>query len=192
MQKLSSSLLLFVAALTSATFAVAQQPTPPARVSPHETISQTFDGRRDTRVVVVYGRPYSKNPKTGAMRKVWGELVPFGKVWRMGSDEATLLLTQQDITLGGTALAAGAYTLDLQPESDGSAKLIVGKRLGHWGIPYSADTEIARIDLKKDTVGSSVDQFTMALERNPAGGGVLKATWETTQYSVPFTIKKKA
>ena len=194
MQKLSSSLLLVVAALTAATFATAQQPapTPPARVSPHDTVSQTFDGRRDTRVVVVYGRPYSKNPKTGAMRKVWGELVPFGTVWRMGSDEATLLLTQQDIDLGGTSLPAGAYTLDLQPESDGSAKLIVGKRLGHWGVPYSPDTEVARIALKKETVGTSVDQFTMALERNPAGGGVLKATWETTQYSVPFTIKKKA
>ena len=68
----------------------------------------------------------------------------------------------------------------------------MGKRLGHWGVPYSPDTEVARIALKKETVGTSVDQFTMALERNPAGGGVLKATWETTQYSVPFTIKKKA
>lgn len=158
--------------------------------SPHETISQTFDGRRDTRVMVVYGRPYSKSPKTGELRKIWGELVPFGKVWRMGSDEATLFLTQQPIDLGGTSLPAGAYTLDLQPEADGSAKLIVGKRLGHWGVPYSPDTEVARIQMKKDATSSQVDQFTMALERNPAGGGVLKASWENVQYSVPFTIKK--
>lgn len=158
--------------------------------SPHETISQTFDGRRDTRVMVVYGRPYSKSPKTGQMRKVWGELVPFGKVWRMGSDEATLLLTQQPLELGGTSLPAGAYSLDLQPEADGSAKLIVGKRLGHWGIPYSPDTEVARIALKKDATNAQIDQFTMALERNPAGGGVLKASWENVQYSVPFTLKK--
>jgi hypothetical protein len=197
MPKITSSLFIvagLLAALAPFVAGAAGAPAPKAaptgRTSPHETISQTFDGRRDTRVMIVYGRPYSKSPKTGEIRKVWGELVPFGKVWRMGSDEATLFLTQQAIDLGGISLPAGAYTLDLQPEADGSAKLIVGKRLGHWGIPYSPDTEVARISLQKEATNSQVDQFTMALERNPAGGGSLKLSWENSQYSAPFTIKK--
>jgi hypothetical protein len=158
--------------------------------SPHETTSQTFDGRRDTRVVVVYGRPYSKSPQTGEIRKIWGTLVPYGKVWRMGSDEATLFVTQQKIELGGVALDAGAYTLDMQPEADGSAKLIVGKRLGQWGIPYDGSKEVARIDLKRSEAEKPADQFTITLVRNPAGGGTLNATWENTTYSVAFTFPK--
>ena len=58
------------------------------RISPHETISATIDGNK---VTIVYGRPYSKNPNTGEIRKIWGGLVPYGKVWRTGADEKTLL-----------------------------------------------------------------------------------------------------
>ena len=53
--------------------------------SPHETTSAVIDGNR---VTIVYGRPYTKNPKTGEARKIWGGLVAYGKVWRTGADEA--------------------------------------------------------------------------------------------------------
>src|SRR5580692_8210503 len=86
-----------------------------ARTSPHETISTKIDGNR---VTIVYGRPYSKDPKTGEIRKIWGSLVPLGKVWRTGADEATLLITQKDIVLGGTTIPAGAYTLFTFPAED--------------------------------------------------------------------------
>ena len=161
------------------------------RVSPHETISATIDGNK---VTIVYGRPYSKDPKTGEIRKIWGGLVPYGKVWRTGADEATLLTTEKPIVLGGTDVPAGTYSLFTVPAADGTAKLIVNKRTGQWGIPYKeageATNELARIDLKKDTLDKTVDQFTMAIETNPAGGGVLKMMWENTGFSVPFTLKK--
>ena len=64
------------------------------RISPHETISKVIDGNR---VTIVYGRPYTKDPTTGQNRKIWGELVPYGEVWRTGADEATLLITQKPI-----------------------------------------------------------------------------------------------
>src|SRR6187401_1232758 len=76
--------------------------------SPHETTSAVVDGNR---VTVTYGRPFTKHPKTGEVRKIWGGLVPYGKAWRMGSDEATLLITQEPIEIGGVAVPAGAYTL---------------------------------------------------------------------------------
>jgi len=161
------------------------------RVSPHETISATIDGNK---VTLVYGRPFSKSPKTGEIRKIWGALVPYGKVWRTGADEATLLTTEQPMVLGGTDIPAGTYSLFTLPAADGTAKLIVNKKTGQWGIPYKeqseATNELARIDLKKDTLDKAVDQFTMAIEPNPAGGGVLKMMWENTGFSVPFTVKK--
>jgi len=78
--------------------------------SPHETTSAVIDGNR---VTITYGRPYTKDPKTGEARKIWGELVPYGKVWRTGSDEATILITQNPIVVGGTTIPAGVYTCGL-------------------------------------------------------------------------------
>src|SRR4051812_13106442 len=107
MKNISSTVLFISAALVGSLPLAAQQPAqkgPAPRTSPHETISQTFDGKRDNRVVVIYGRPYSKDPKSGDIRQIWGGLVPYGKVWRMGSDEATTLLLQQPTILGGTEL----------------------------------------------------------------------------------------
>jgi hypothetical protein len=160
------------------------------RISPHETISKAIDGNR---IMIVYGRPYTKDPKTGQTRKIWGELVPYGEVWRTGADEATLLITQKPIVMGETTIPAGAYTLRTLPNEDGTAKLIINKQVGQWGIgpgSYDKDQDLARIDLKKEALDAPVDQFTMAISENPSGGGILKMMWENTAFSTPFTVQK--
>jgi hypothetical protein len=177
------STLVIAAIIASALPVMAQR----QRLSPHETISAVIDGNR---VTIVYGRPYTKDPKTGDNRKIWGGLVPFGKVWRTGADEATLLITQKPIVMGGTTIAAGAYTLFTLPTDSDSAKLIVSKQLGQWGLQYDEKQDLARIDLKKGALEKPVDQFTMAVANGPAGGGLLKLMWENTEFSVPFTIQK--
>ena len=127
MKKLIATLILTTVGLVCALPVAAQQ----RRVSPHETISAVIDGNR---VTVTYGRPYTKNPRSGEVRKIWGSLVPYGKVWRTGADEATLLITQKPIVLGGTTVPAGAYTLWTLPQEDGSAKLIINKQIGQWVV----------------------------------------------------------
>jgi hypothetical protein len=156
------------------------------RVSPHETVNATID---DNQITIVYGRPYTKDPKTGEPRKIWGTLVPFGKTWRTGADEATLITTQKPIEIGGTTLPAGTYSLFTQPEENGTAKLIINKQTGQWGTKYDQKQDLARVDLKKRSLDQPIDQFTMAVDKNPAGGGILKLSWESTEYSVPFTVK---
>jgi hypothetical protein len=147
----------------------------------------------------VYGQPFTKHPRTGEARKVWGGLVPVGKVWRTGSDEATLLITQQPIELGGATIPAGAHTLWTHLAEDGSAKLAINKQIGQWGAPgnqdiktiYDQANDVARVDLKQEALSPALDQFTITIERNPAGsGGVLKLKWDDRQYSVAFTVKK--
>ncbi len=150
------------------------------RVSPHETVNGTAGGAK---ITIVYGRPYSKDPKSGEKRKIWGTLVPFGKVWRLGADEATILTTDKDITIGGTAIPAGSYSLYLWPEEKG-AKLIVNKQTGQWGTKYDEKQDLARIDLKKEAAPKPVDQFTMAVD-----GGMLKLMWEDVLYSAPIAAK---
>jgi len=184
----SKSSLFLLLALLGALPAMAQQ----ARVSPHETISTVIGERRTgNRVTIVYGRPYSKDPKTGEARKIWGGLVPWGKAYRLGADEATLLLTQQPIVIGETTIPAGAYTLYVVPTEGGPSKLAFSTNLGKWGVPVDETHDLARVDLKKDSLEKAVDQLTLAVVNDPAaGGGVLKIMWENTQFSAAFTVKK--
>ncbi len=183
---------IVIAALTI--FCVAPVMAQQKRVSPHETIGTVVDGNR---VTIVYGRPYTKDPKTGEPRKIWGTLVPFGKVWRTGADEATLFITQQDLQMGDATIPAGAYTPWTLPNEYGTAKLIINKQIGQW-VQYYTDmtkvydekNDLARVDLKKEAMEKPNDQFTMSLGKNPSGGGLLKLMWDDTQYSVAFTVKK--
>lgn len=172
--------------VTASAAGVAQAPQ--QRHSPHETISRLVEGNR---VTIVYGRPYTRSWQTGEMRKIWGDLVPFDKIWRLGADEATLLITQQAIDVNGTLVPAGAYTLWLLPSADGSAKLIVNREIGQWGIdPYHAESELARIAMNRETLAPNIDQFTMAVDQGEDTGGVLKLIWEHTMYSVPYHVRK--
>ncbi|MEY2521299.1 MAG: hypothetical protein QOF24_3058 [Verrucomicrobiota bacterium] len=178
MKSLRSTLFVFtVVALTAASL-LAQEKKP--RVSPHETVSATVG---DAKITIVYGRPYSKDPKSGEKRKIWGGLVPFGKVWRMGADEATLLTTDKDISIGGTVIAAGTYSLYLLPAEAG-AKLVVNKQTGQWGTKYDESQDLVRIDLKKEPLAKPVDQFTIAIDN-----GGLKLMWEDTAYSTGIKAK---
>jgi hypothetical protein len=167
--------ILTALALTSPLLAQEKQ-----RVSPHETVNATVDGAK---ITIVYGRPYTKDPKSGEKRKIWGTLVPYGKVWRLGADEATLLTTDKDITIAGTAVPAGSYSLYLWP-TEGGAKLIVNKQTGQWGTKYDEKQDLARIDLKKEAGPKPVDQFTIAVD-----GSTLKLMWEDVQYSATITAK---
>ena len=185
-------LLTGAAILIAGTFAAhAQQPQPRAASSggrsPHETTGTVID---QNRVTITYGRPYSKDARSGEVRKIWGGLVPYGRAWRMGSDEATLFITQKPIVIGETTIPAGAYTLYLVPEESGTSKLAFSKTIGQWGIPVDEKNDLARVDVKKDSLEKAVDQFTMAVEKGADGGGVIKMSWENTQYSVAFTVKK--
>lgn len=176
------SIIVVAALAASALPTMAQR----QRTSPHETISANFGG---SRVTIVYGRPYTKDPKSGEPRKIWGELVKWDEPYRLGADEATLLLAQNPLKIGETTIPAGAYTLYLVPSEKGTSKLAFSTSLGKWGIPVDEKHDLARVDLKKDTLDKAVDQLTIAIGKE-APGGVIKITWENTQFSVPFTVQK--
>ena len=163
---------------------------PRARISPHETISAVIGDRRTgDRITLTYGRPYTKDPKTGAPRKIWGSLVAWDKADRLGADEATLLITQQPLVFGETTLPAGAYTLYVVPAETGPSKLAFSSNLGKWGVPVDETHDVTRVALTKTPLEKTVDQLTLGIENNDAGG-VLKIQWEDTQLSVSFTVKK--
>lgn len=181
--------VLALAALAIATSSVSLHAQQPAqRPSPHDVTSAVIGGRGGPRVIIFYGRPYSKDPKTGEIRKIWGGLVPYGKADRLGANEATTLLTAKPMVIAGTTVPAGAYTLYIVPSETGASKLAFSKNIGKWGIPVDETQDVARFDLTKTTVADRVDQLTIRVENVPDAGGRILITWENTQFALPFTL----
>jgi len=148
--------------------------------SPHETTKATIEGAT---ITVEYGRPSVRG------RKIMGELVPYGKVWRTGADEATTLTTDKDLQIGGTSVPAGKYTVYTLPGQN-DWQLIVNKQTGQWGTEYDQKQDLGSIPLKKAATAGPVEQLTISIDKNPAGGGVLKIAWENTELTAPLTVKK--
>jgi DUF2911 family protein len=183
----NASIILFSAVFVLAQVCVLNAQEKKSRVSPHETVKADIDGNE---ISIVYGRPYTKDPHTGEKRKIWGGLLPFNKVWRLGADEATLLTTQKPLEIGGKSLPAGTYSLFLMPRSDKTASLIINKQTGQWGTKYDEKQDLVRVDMKGEPDTSSPDQLSISIDKNSVGGGTIKVAWENTQYSVDFRNAK--
>ena len=116
-------------------------------------------------------------------RKIYGDLVPFGEVWRTGANEATTFVTSSEITVGGKSVPAGSYTIFTVPTAD-KWTLIVNKKTGEWGIPYKYESdELARVDMKVSKLPSPVENFTISYQKS-GGGCTMNIDWETTRASV--------
>ncbi|MGA8213191.1 MAG: DUF2911 domain-containing protein [Candidatus Sulfotelmatobacter sp.] len=121
-------------------------------------------------------------------RKIYGELVPLGEVWRSGANEATTFVSSADVVVGGKAVPAGSYTIFTVPGAD-KWTLIINKKTGEWGIPYKYEgDELARVDMKVSKLPAPVENFTIAYDK-AAGGCTLRMDWETTRASVNISAK---
>jgi hypothetical protein len=147
-------------------------------LSPSDTARASVAG---VALSVRYSRPSTRG------RVIFGNVVPWNQVWRTGANQATVLETSADLTVAGTAVPAGKYSLWTIPGPAGW-KLIVNKNTGQWGTDYDAQYDLARLDMKVEPLRQPVEQFTIAIE--PKGkGGMLKLEWEKTRASIPFSTK---
>lgn len=169
-----------------ASFTAAQQ-NQAARPSPPGTAELTLNGKK---VSIAYSRPKIRDPKTGQPRKIFGGLVPYGKVWRTGANEATTLKTEGDLTVGGVEVPAGSHELVSIPESD-RWTLIISKKPGGGELPYPGEGEdLARVPMKVEHPSQVIDPFTISLE--PPGGSApakLCLAWENTKSCVDLVAK---
>ena len=121
-------------------------------------------------------------------RKIYGDLVPFGEVWRTGANEATTFVPSADVVVGGKTVPAGSYTIFTVPTAD-KWTLIVNKKTGEWGIPYKYESEeLARVDMKVSKLPSPVENFAIAYDKS-GSGCTLRLDWETTRASVDISAK---
>jgi Protein of unknown function (DUF2911) len=147
--------------------------------SPPADTSQTVDGKT---VSIHYNAPSMRG------RKIFGGLVPYDKVWRTGANPATLLKTDVNLTIGTATVPAGSYTLYTLP-STGIWKLIINKQTGQWGTKYDQSQDLARVDMKTETLSSPQEVMSITLEPFQGNTSSLHVRWDTTDVSVPVVAE---
>ena len=168
--------LMFVV-LAFAVIASAQQ----SRPSPAASAQCKFsDGKS---IKVDYSSPRAKG------RKIYGELVPYGEVWRTGANEATTLVTDANLTISGKDVPAGKYTIFTVPNKD-KWSLIINKKTGEWGIPYKYESdELGRFDMSASPTAGPVENFTISFHEM-GNGCHLYMDWENTRATIEISEKK--
>ncbi len=151
----------------------------PGVLSPRDTASAQVGAAH---VMIDYGRPSMRG------RKVFGGIVPFDQVWRLGANEATQLITDRDLTIGDTKVPAGTYSLWAVPGQN-SWTLIVNSQHGQWGTDYDAAQDFARIPMTVSPLPSPVEQFRISIEPSGSNGGTISMAWESTQATVSFKVQ---
>jgi hypothetical protein len=165
-------ILSLLAAITLITSTSCAQGGGRQRNSPHDTVATK-------NVTVTYGRPYKKG------RVIFGELEKYGKVWRVGADEATQITFNQDSKFGGEPVAKGTYTLFAIPEEN-QWTIILNSQLGQWGA-YSyeknKDKDVLKVKVPVNKLASVVEQLTIKAESS-----ALIISWDQTLVSVPMSF----
>ena len=147
--------------------------------SPPADTSQTVDGKT---VSIHYNAPSMRG------RKIFGDLVPYDHWWRTGANPATTLKTEANLQIGTATVPAGTYTLYTLP-SAGTWKLIINKQTGQWGTKYDQSQDLARVDMKKDTLSSPQEVMSITIEPFQGKQSSLHVRWETTDVSVPIVAE---
>lgn len=125
-----------------------------------------------------YGRPAKRG------RDVFGALVPWNAVWRTGANAATQFRTDRALSMNGTTVPAGFYTLWSIPTPTGT-KLVINGQTGQWGTEHDPAKDLYTIDMSVSALAQPAERFTISVESNDSGG-VLRLDWDTRRSELAF------
>lgn len=170
--------LLFTLALGAALTANAQVRTPQS--SPKSTLTQTVGL---TEVVVEYSRPSMKG------RTIFGDLVPFGKMWRAGANANSTISFSEDVTIDGKTLKKGKYSIFITPKAE-NWDVFFYNDTNNWGVPENwSDANVAlKTTVKSETLSRPVETFTIAINNLDNNYAHLEMMWEKTMAAVRFEV----
>ena len=177
MKKLLLSVLIGVCFLN--TNAQLKTPAP----SPTQSIKQDFG---ISSIELIYSRPGIKG------RKIFGDLVPWTKVWRTGANSAPRIKFNDDVTFGGQSLKAGEYAIYTVP-NENEWEVIINKGSANWGTEYKMEDDIFRVKVKPMKLDQVIESFTMQFGNVKATSTDLQIMWDKTAVAIPITtdIDKK-
>lgn len=168
MKALKNQLVVLIALFTVA-FATAQEKPK----SPPETVTGKINGAT---ITINYGSPSVR------ARKIWGELVPFDKVWRAGANDATTFETDKDLTIEGAKLPAGKYSFFVIPNEKESV-IIFNKEAKQWGAyKYDEKKDQLRVKVNPKKASSSVEKLVYVINSND-----VVLSWDN--WNIGFKVK---
>ena len=139
------------------------------RVSPIDSVETNI---QDLNVEIVYSRPFLKGREFGK------DIVPFGKLWRTGANEATVFEVNKDVQIEGKLLPAGKYSLYTIP-NENETIVIFNKDWNQWGTNYNESRDALRVTVPTFTSEENVEQFTIDIDQ--AGAACL--VWGKTLFT---------
>ena len=134
---------------------------------------------KDNYVKITYSQPQKKN------REVFGHLVPFGKVWRLGANEATEITTSKDIQIDSFRLVAGTYSIFTIP-AENKWTMIINSDVGLWGAyNYNPKKDVVRFEVPVQSTDKMYEPFTIIFDHRNEVADLL-IMWDNTKVSVPI------
>lgn len=166
-----SAIFFFMAAVSSAQEAVTPRPSPLAIISMRYNTSY---------VKITYSQPHKRG------REIFGGIVPYGKVWRTGANEATEMTLTKDITINGTLLKAGTYSLFTIPNKE-KWTIIINGEVGLWGsYNYNQKLDIMRFDVPVQAIeGAAYEPLTLQFDQRNNMADLL-ILWDRIKVSIPI------
>ena len=130
---------------------------------------------------VIFSRP-AKNGRT-----IFGELLEYGKVWRLGANEATEIEFFQNVKIGDTRIKKGRYTMYCIPFPE-KWTIIINKETDTWGsFKYDETKDIVRIEVPVQKQTEVLEAFVMAFDKTPTGA-ILTIAWDNLKVNLPISF----
>ncbi|MBS1512634.1 MAG: DUF2911 domain-containing protein [Bacteroidetes bacterium] len=171
-------LLLSLVTISAVSTAQIKMPQP----SSTQTIKQDFGMGS---IELTYSRPNTKG------RKIFGDLVPYNKLWRTGANAATKIIFTDAVELGGKKLDTGTYVLYTVPGVD-SWEIVLNKGLNNWGIDgYKESEDVIRFKVEPIKTKTAVETFTMQFTDIKPESCTLQLLWAKTAVNIPVTTNIK-
>jgi len=168
--------MLCLVAFLGTNFSQAQE-FPKVDVSPMDAVMVRTDNK-ESFMRIIYSRP----KKNG--RKIFGNLVPYGEVWRTGANEATEITFYKDVTFGGQKVKAGTYTLFTVP-NEKEWTVMLNSDLNQWGAyRYDDSKNVAEITVTPKATAANVETFSIT-SNSKNGNYNLMLGWDDTYIEIP-------
>lgn len=174
-----SLILLLLIVTSSFTFQTAQaQSFPEMDVSPMDLAMARPNKKSPPMARVIYSRPQKKG------RVIYGDIVPYGKVWRTGANEATELDIYTPLAVGKTMLKPGTYTIYTIP-NENNWTIIINSETNVWGTVYEKNKDVVRFDVPVHDAAAPIESLSMIF-RPDDNGTTLMIGWDNEYVEIPF------
>jgi hypothetical protein len=152
---------------------------PRRELSPRGKAAATVDGAT---ITLDYGRPSKRG------REIFGNVVPFGQVWRTGANQATQLTMDRALNVAGDVIPAGSYSIFSIPQSD-AWTIIINSETGQTGTAHDAARDLLRVPAQVRELSEPVEQFTVRIDDTDAGGNI-RFQWDRSEAVLPFKVPR--